>query len=309
MLQRMQALAGVPITSGSPGAVSLTRFYVQPPSAAQACADGGGGTPAAAPPTTRPPPPAPLDLEATSGVQYPDVSQGAINMCTSMACAHAFALRAALQAGQAGQPPPLAPMFAYYFQRVQECTTAGVCKCPSSRACDPPCLDCGSLLSSAFVVFASGVPPLDAWPIVPSLLNTRPSDSALAAAPRQQITGWKCLPAGDRAALGSALANQWPVVVFWNVSANVVQWLGAQQKVAGLYTDLGPATTAPPFQASSTPVLGHAVLVVGIAPSGDYIVRNSFGAAWGARGRFLLPADQYNSTVIHGAVAVTGVQW
>lgn len=312
-MHRHQLTHGLPVMAGSSTAVDLTR-YMSAPTSAQACADGGdSATMTSTGPSSPAAAAAPLDLEALAGVTYPDVSQGALNMCTSMAFAHAFALVAALQGGaSAAGAPPVSPLFAYYYQRVQECKTAGLCKCPKTGVCDPPCLDCGSLLSSAEVVFKGGVPPLAVWPLAPQAVNTTPSPAAQAQAltRRLAVQTTACLPPGDVVALTRALAARTPVVIFWNVSANVVQWMGAQSRVAGMHSALGPDTTAPAFDPTSTPILGHAVLVVGIqggSPEPALIVRNSFGNAWGANGRFLLPWSQYTSQVIHGAVAVVAV--
>jgi hypothetical protein len=253
-----------------------------------------------------------MDLEAQSGVVYPDLSQGSLNMCTSMALVHGFALVAAL-ARQAPPPPPLAPTYAYYFQRVAECTDRGVCACPAAQgkaaACAPPCLDCGSLFSSALEVFGAGVPPAALWPAVTAPLaaaNATPSAAAQAAAPATRLTQWACLPDVGPGTVQRALAAGHPVLVFWNVSANIVRWMAAQAHVGGLVETLA-AATAPPFDSTATPIQGHAVLIVGTTPAG-FIVRNSFGNAWGARGRCLIALTDFTPAAIRTAVALQGIR-
>ena len=255
-----------------------------------------------------------IDLEAQSGVVYPDLSQGSLNMCTSMALVHGFALVAALaRQATTPPPPPLAPTYAYYFQRVAECTARGVCTCPSGKAkdaCAPPCLDCGSLFSSALEVFETGVPAAALWPAITSPLaaaNATPSAAAQAAAPATRLTQWACLPDVGPSTVQRALAAGHPVLVFWNVSANVVRWMAAQAHVGGLAETLA-AATAPPHDATATPVQGHAVLIVGTTPAG-FIVRNSFGNAWGAQGRCLIALADFTPAAIRTAVALQAVQY
>ena len=256
-----------------------------------------------------------VDLERLSGVSYVDLSQGSVNMCTSMALAHGFALLSALRrrGSAAGPPPPppppLSPTFAYYYQRVTQCETQDVCRCPSTGACAPPCLDCGSLFSTALQVFATGVASASAWPAVlapASAVNSTPSPAAVAEAPRYRVPSWTCLSRVDPGVVADAVLSERPVLLFWNVSANIVQWMAAQQHVAGLHNNDGSLVVAPAFDPAATPVLGHAVLVVGTSPDG-FILRNSFGNAWGSGGRFLISYADFTPAAVRTAVSLDGV--
>lgn len=319
-MQAHQADHGLPVHAPAALPVDTTRYMalLTKTAAPASCVDdgpgdasgnsgagaGAGGSPAIAP----------CDLEQECGVVYPDVSQGSTNMCTSMALAHGFALLAALKSkGNQGAAFSLAPTYAYYFQRVLQCSQYGLCKCPSAAdGCAPPCLDCGSLFSTALQVFGTGVPPLSAWPALtggsPPDINMTPSATAQALAPRTRITQWACLPSVHVAAVAAALGSKHPVLIYWNVSANVMQWMAAQQHVAGLRDSTAPLVQAPPFDAAATPILGHAVLVVGATTTG-FIVRNSFGNAWGTNGRYLLAFADFTPQAIHTAVALMDAQW
>ena len=314
-MQRQQSDDGLPIHAPPATPIDTTRYMAalqaSAGSAPADCADAvrGAGPPSATATGS-------IDLEAQSGVVYPDLSQGSLNMCTSMALVHGFALVAALARRRAAPapPPPLAPTYAYYFQRVVECTARGVCACPGTQgkaaACAPPCLDCGSLFSSALEVFGAGVPPAELWPAVTAPLaaaNATPSAAAQAAAPATRLTQWACLPDVGSGTVQRALAAGHPVLVFWNVSANIVRWMAAQAHVGGLAETLA-AATAPPYDPTSTPIQGHAVLIVGTTPAG-FIVRNSFGNAWGAQGRCLIALADFTPAAIRTAVALQAVQY
>lgn len=121
---------------------------------------------------------------------FTNASQGSINMCTSMAFVHAYALKYVLQRVTIASEdiPQLSPVYAYYFQRIEECEAFDICACTQVRPlcpnkdstcskCDPPCLDCGSYLTSAAVVFSRGVASSTLWPYT-SDINTPPSDEA-----------------------------------------------------------------------------------------------------------------------------------
>ena len=265
-----------------------------------------------------------VDLEAranaitnTDDVLFADVSQNSVNMCTSMAFVHAYTLRYVLQ--KLPLPAPqLSAVYAYYFQRIQECMAFDVCKCTAGcgagtcatpAACDPPCMDCGSYLASAASVFSRGVCTSTLWPYTVSI-NAEPDGAALASADQHRITAMACVPVG-RPFLPSCvhwLATDVPVVVFLNLTPVQVTWMQARQNAYNVRVDGVFDTVLPPFvdQEDASLYVGHAVLVVGVRRR-FFILRNNFGNAWGARGRFCIDTRFAATAQFHTAVAVSNV--
>lgn len=311
-MQRQQLASGFPVTTGAaPGTVSVTRYLndlrALPKNGCEAAASTGSVPQSAV-----------LDLEAKTGIPptalFPDVSQGASNMCSSMAFAHGYSLRHALQHGTA--PPPPSPVFAYYFQRIQECRAADgkVCACPACVStskgcspCDPPCLDCGSYLRSAIEVFGAGVPPLSAWPSSAGI-NTAPTSAALTAAVLV-VSKTACVASTD---IVGMLALGAPVVLFLNLDPGQVAWMQAQAagSAAEALTDV--QARLPPTAASgssSVKRVGHCVLACGCTDT-LLLCRNSFGMLWGVNGRFSIALTEVTapgSALLHSAVAVQDV--
>jgi len=250
-----------------------------------------------------------------------DITQGNTNMCSAFAFSQAFTILAALQLSPGDTPPQLSPVYAYYFQRVQECATTGVCACPSctptscTTPCAAPCTDCGSYLAAALSVFATGVAPSSVWPLT-SGMNVEPSAAAVAAAAGQRITEWACInnTAGAPAAVLAHLTLGHPVVVFLELTPAMETWMtglvGWAQGTSPTALENAavqlPAYTAP-GTGNPSPV-GHVVVIVGYSPLSDvFIVRNSFGFSWGAQGRFTIPRAALTPPMLHTAVAVAVV--
>ncbi len=121
-----------------------------------------------------------------------------------------------------------------------------------------------------------------------------------------------CLPVGASLlqAITDALDRNAPVVVFLNLTRKQVSWMQTQVDAYDGTAGAVTRTVLPDFvvdtSESAAPYVGHAVLAVGV--SGDYmLLRNNFGNAWGARGRFSVKTAYVPTPQFHAAVAVAGV--
>lgn len=306
-LSAAQVQRGLPVAATAQRPLNPTKFVALPAydsGAVLTCEDGGDSIPrfpgAAAVKAVKP-----LDLEADTGYAaglYPDISQGGFNTCTAFACSHAFALVAALTSrGSSSSTPFLSPLYAYFYERVRECSLSAACKCPSPGAtCDTPCLDCGSLLSSAVAVYTLGVAPLEAWPMSQSL-NTQPSAAAGYQAPLRHFSKTTCIPPGDVGSVVASLESSAPVVCFLNLSPNQVTWMQGLQISSGVPRDLQTVMMPSPGPGATS---GHCVLLVGVN-QGGFIMRNSFGQNWGAQGRCIIPFAVFTSkSFVHSSVSV-----
>lgn len=251
---------------------------------------------------------------------FADVSQGTTNMCTSMAFAHAYSLKYALshsreEFGDEGRVPQLSGVYAYFFQRVEECAVFRVCPCAACASepacldqCNPPCVDCGSYLRSAATVFGKGVCDSAAWPYT-SARDAPPTAAAQANARGFRVTALQCIPGSSPGSVYASLQRQDPVVVFLNLSATQVQWMQAQKlgTPPGTPLPIMPAFVVQSSSSAPAPV-GHVVVIDGYdAVSRTFMARNSFGSRWGRAGRFAIAATSLNSAQVHSAVAVQAV--
>lgn len=325
-LPRTQFERGQPMEVGAAGAVNTSPYLTVAPSLAQLndaqCDGGSAGAPAG------PAAPNSVDLERTAlallgtsdvTLLFGGASQGATNMCTSVAMAHGYALRYALTqpAGAfrsaASRVPLLSATYAYYFQRVQECTQVRVCVCETCKAvpscrndCDPPCVDCGSYLQSAADVFRVGVALATAWPSSRGM-DTPPDAAARANALLFRVTVVRCVPLAAQAFV-AALQRGAPLAVFLNLTPEQTAWMAAQ-----LHSVVTTAAqlVMPPYRVAATAtttVVGHVVLFDGVdAGAGVFLVRNNYGNTWGVDGRFAIAVAQVNTEQCHAAVAVDAV--
>jgi hypothetical protein len=262
-----------------------------------------------------------LEAEAAPGA-VSDTSQGSTNACTAFAMATALALARSLAAPTA-VPVALAPYYAYYFQRVVECkTNAGFCACPCAQlppgtcadsgaatggtgaggtgagsTCEPPCIDCGSYLDTARDVYQRGACPLVLRPLsVP--MDAAPTATQVNAASQYKAATTCVLSADD---VAGALQARKPVVALVKVSAAAQTWMRSMASQGSIPLD---AAVWPSGDASVPSLEEHAVALVGIAaPSGQFIVRNSYGFSWGASGRCLLPRTVLDAILV-AAVSV-----
>jgi hypothetical protein len=263
--------------------------------------------------------PSAVDLEALATAQsgsFPltDVTQGDTNMCSAFAFAQGYVVKYALAAASGAIVPQLSPVYAYYLQRVEECSTTGVCPCPTcpvasgcTSKCDPPCVDCGSYILSAGSIYGKGVCTSADWPLT-TPMNTPPTTPARAAAANQRVSGLSCVPV-DAASIRTHLAAGNPVILFLNITAAHLKWM--QALVAASTSDTEPSVSSPAlamvYTAGDKVTAGHVVCAVGYDAADNFIIRNSYGFKWGAQGRFAIPAASIVPQFIHEAAAITGV--
>lgn len=245
--------------------------------------------------------PASYDLNALTTIPYANITQGPVNICSSMAFANAYTLKTALTQPQ--KKPYLSPLYAYYFQRIRECETSSstICACPTTKTCDPPCQDCGSLISSAIEIFSAGVCSAEAWPYT-SPLNATPSSAAIADAVNHKITKTACTSDISVSSVKAALFRKDPVVVLLLLTPNQLSWMSANmQSVAKSVEEV----TLPAQDLNGSQV-GHVVLLTGWTPSG-FVVRNNFGSGWGFKGQFLIPFISFNSKQVYKCVEIQAI--
>lgn len=254
-------------------------------------------------------------LNTCTAPLFADISQGDTNICTSMALTHAFSLRYVLRTRTSAfqEPhatvPQLSALYAYYFQRIEECKLLGACACVTCKsnpscfdACDPPCLDCGSYLRSAASVFMRGVCTTALWPST-SGLNDAPSAAARANAAAFRITQLRCV-VPNAASVAAEVRLGHPVAVFLNLTPEQVRWMQAQSLSTNTAVE---EVLLPQFTTSDTTVtVGHVVLVDGVNAR-VLLARNNYGNSWGANGRFAIALSNFTPQQVHSAVAVYDV--
>ena len=266
-----------------------------------------------------------MDLEYQSAAAHPEactsssdtvlsnITQGSSNTCSAMAFAQAYTIKFAIQKPPPAQVPQLSPLFAYYYQRVQECRLDGLCPCttckaPCQDACEPPCVDCGSTLRAAASVYLRGVCKASFWPLS-SPLNAPPDFAALQDAENYSVSELSCVTVGpgmSNEVLSQLRAGN-PVIIFLNLDSNMQNWM--QALVDWPNVDLEADAVQLPALGPKMPYVGHVVVAVGyVAASRNFIMRNSFGFGWGVGGRFTIALDDMNSTVCQSAVSLISVK-
>ena len=264
-----------------------------------------------------------VDLEAVAASRNPDagstdtplvdITQGSSNMCSAFAFAQAYTVKYALL-NPGGIVPQLSPVYAYYLQRVEECTTTGVCPCPKCptgvtcvSTCDPPCVDCGSYILSSTSIYGTGVCTSLDWPLN-TPINTNPTAAARKKAAGQRVSNVNCIPVDDSFAdaVLAHLVAEHPVIVFLHVTAAIEKWLQSMVNRAA------PASALPtilfPTVGTDAVTAGHVVCIVGYDATADvFIVRNSYGFKWGAAGRFAIARSAMTADQVEEAAAVVAV--
>lgn len=273
-----------------------------------------------------------IDLNALASAKLPnsltlfaDVTQGVVNMCTSVAMSQAYTLKYVLQhtkddfAASGAAVPQLSATFAYYYQRVEECSVFGVCPCsqcdvnPScTDKCNPPCVDCGSYLRSAVSVFQDGVCLATAWPYT-SPRDATPSTDARLNALAFKMTAVRCM-AIDAGTLVATIQQELqrgnPVVVFLKLQPQQAAWMQAQAIGAAAPASalVMPAASTAAGSGSGSDVVGHVVMVYGFdAAKGVFLIRNNFGLQWGVAGCFAMTFAAFTPSQVNSAVSVQGV--
>ena len=164
-------------------------------------------------------------------------------------------------------------LFIYYNERVEEGTVSS---------------DSGATLSDGIKAVATwGVPPEATWPYNTSKFTEKPPASCYTTALKSKAIQYASVPQ-ELHAMQSCLASGFPFVIGFSVYDS---FESAQVAATGIV----------PMPAASENLLGgHAVLVVGYnatnttvngAPPRTFIVRNSWGPFWGAKGYFYMPFE------------------
>ena len=207
----------------------------------------------------------------------PVYNQKETNSCTAHAISAAFAFDYSKQKLGTINPSRL---FIYYNERILEGTTAS---------------DAGaSLRDGVSTVLTKGVPDETLWPFDTSKVYTAPPAAAYTAALKNKATAYLRLTQ-TVAQMQSALATGIPFVFGFSV-----------------YSDFESSAVAStgilPMPGSGSALLGgHAVMAVGYnsgttamngCPPGYFIVRNSWGPAWGDKGYFYIPNAYMASTTL-----------
>ena len=191
----------------------------------------------------------------------PVYDQGELGSCTANAvgAAHQFAQMKEAQAS------PFVPsrLFIYYNERVMEHTVGS---------------DAGAMIRDGIKsINKQGVCPEPMWPYVLSKFTKKPPHGCFREAKDHQAVQYRRI-ARTLPQMKGCLAEGYPFVYGFTVyesfeSAHVAK------------------TGVVPMPASTERVLGgHAVLAVGYDDSKDaFLVRNSWGTAWGMKGYFTMP--------------------
>jgi len=207
------------------------------------------------------PSPAPLPSKVDLRSQCPPVyDQGQLGSCTANAIGGAIQFERRKQ-----KLPDFVPsrLFIYYNERVIEHSVAS---------------DSGAQIRDGIKsVGAQGDCPETEWPYTIAKFKTKPSSSCYQDALKYKVVSYQRITQ-SLAQLKGCLASGYPFVFGFTV-----------------YESFESATVAKsghaPLPKSNEPVVGgHAVVGVGYDDAKQrFIVRNSWGAAWGMKGYFTLP--------------------
>lgn len=190
--------------------------------------------------------------------------------CTANAAA------GALEFDQIKQKLPIfmpSRLFIYYNERVAEGTVSS---------------DSGASLSESVQALASyGAPPETLWPYNANQFTVKPPANAYTAGAKNKAITYSSVNQ-DLNSIQSCLASGYPMLLGFTVydsfesaavaSNGIVPMPAATEEVLG-----GHAVLAVGYNAGSTTVNG--------APPRTFIVRNSWGPYWGAKGYFYMPFE------------------
>lgn len=205
--------------------------------------------------------PARTDLRA----QMPPVyDQGTLGSCTANATGALLAFHLRSRRGFALWKP--SRLFIYYNERARERTVA---------------IDAGAQIRTGIKTLAQeGCPPEPLWPYsdrIPGPFSKRPSPAAYARAKAQRAASYERLPR-TALAMRSCLASGLPFAFGFTVFEGFES------------PDVAKTGTVPLPGPGQRPLGGHAVVAVGYDDATErFLVRNSWGALWGARGHCTLP--------------------
>ena len=194
----------------------------------------------------------------------PVYAQGEIGSCT----ANAIAAAIQFERRKAAQAPAFMPsrLFIYYNERVME-NTVGT--------------DSGAQLRDGLKsISTTGVCDEADWPYDPARLFEEPSETAYDDAERMKLGSYLAIEQ-DAAHMKACLAAGHPFVFGFSAYTSFESDSVARSGVLDL-----------PDHETEVMLGGHAVMAVGYEDSGSggrFIVRNSWGDAWGLRGYFTMP--------------------
>lgn len=204
-------------------------------------------------------PPKPLPAMFNLKALMPPVyDQGPLGSCTANAIGalHQFKRKAA---------QPSSRLFIYYEERVMEDTID---------------CDCGAIIRDGMKVLnKTGAPLETAWPYKVEKFAEKPNQLAYSLAAKSKISGYAAVGQNETM-IKIALTNNKPVVFGFLVKES---FMSSQTAKTGVYTPMADEQT----------VGGHAVAIVGYDDTKKvFIVRNSWGVSWGAKGYFTMPYSE-----------------
>jgi C1A family cysteine protease len=207
--------------------------------------------------------PTAVDLRPSAPPVY---NQGQLGSCTGNAIAGAVQFERMRQKLAAAGTTVPSRLFIYYNERVIEGTVA--------QDSGAQIRDGIKTVAKQGACFESGK---RAWPYVASKFATKPLATCYAAAASDTTVQYSAVPQ-EAAQMKGCLAEGYPFVFGFTVYESFESPAVAASGIV-------------PMPASGESVLGgHAVLAVGYNDATQqFIVRNSWGAAWGLDGYFLIP--------------------
>ena len=212
--------------------------------------------------------PTKVDLRPGSS---PISNQGGTNACVGYALADGIG---EYLARRQGRPMDLSPGFIWNQTRhVEKSLTENMGTAPADafKIAD----NLGFATEGAFPSLSDA--HQDGTPDFARLLTTRPSNAVIAGAKKHRLfTGWK--PVTTVHALKKALADDMPVMLAVAVFESTMK--------------IGASGKWPMPRAGEESLGGHAVTAVGYDNARKhFIIRNSWGTGWGAKGYGYLPYD------------------
>ena len=206
--------------------------------------------------------------------------QGQVGSCASNAMVGAVEY---LERAQGKPAVDLSRLFVYYNAR---------------RMSGRVQVDSGSTIPEAMASFlAYGAPPEDVWPYDPMAFMSEPSQDAYRQAFSHEPAEYARVDGTD--AVKAALARKQPVVFGINLPERAYQEAGQTGRM--------PAVTEAEIEESKATGGGHAMLLVGYdLDAGTFLVRNSWGEAWGERGYCHMPFELLEAGSGYGETWVLG---
>lgn len=194
----------------------------------------------------------------------PIENQGSLGSCTGQAIAGAIELLNKRN----GRYSDISRLFIYYFERLLLGTVN---------------YDSGAYIRDGIKsVSRYGAPLEKLWPYIVSKFKQRPLTEAINDALRRKVTRYERIVNHDGCI--DALNNGYPIIIGFDVYSS-------------FYRINRTGVMTYPNKRQERLLGGHAVLIVGYdAVRQHYIVRNSWGTAWGDKGYFYMPFSVIQDT-------------